>query len=192
MNNCPVVLCIMDGWGLTSDPEGNAPLIAKTPNLDFLMKKYPNSTLKASGESVGLPEGQMGNSEVGHINLGAGRIVYTGLSLINNCIKNGELGKQESVKHFFNLVKERKSKLHFFSLISKGGVHSNMDHFLEFANLCYENSQPYILHAFTDGRDVSPFSAKDDFLKIVSKIKETGGKLGIVSGRYFAMDRDKN
>lgn len=192
MNNRPVVLCIMDGWGLTDNLEGNSPAIAKTPTLDFLIQKYPSSTLSASGEAVGLPKGQMGNSEVGHINLGSGRVVYTGLSLINNCIQKGELGDQAAVKHFFNLVKERKSKLHFFSLISEGGVHSNMDHFLEFANLCFKNNQPYILHAFTDGRDVSPFSAENDFLKIVKKINETGGKLGVISGRYFAMDRDKN
>lgn len=141
---------------------------------------------------MGLPEGQMGNSEVGHINLGAGRIVFTGLSLINNCIKNKELNNQEGVIQFFNLVKERKSKLHFLSLISEGGVHSSMNHFMEFAKLCKERNQPYVLHAFTDGRDVSPNAAKDDFVKIVATLESTNGKLGVISGRYFAMDRDKN
>lgn len=192
MNGKPVVLCIMDGWGLTVQEKGNAPFLAKTPNLDCLIKNYPSSTLSASGEAVGLPDGQMGNSEVGHINLGAGRVVYTGLSLINNCIKNKELGNQEAVIDFFNLVKERGSNLHFLSLISEGGVHSHMNHFLEFANLCKEKNQPYTLHAFTDGRDVSPHAAKDDFLRIVEKLQKTDGKLGVLSGRYFAMDRDKN
>lgn len=188
----PVVLCIMDGWGLTEKREGNSPLLANTPTIDYLMKEYPHTTLSASGEAVGLPEGQMGNSEVGHINLGAGRIVFTGLSLINNCIKNRELGSQEGVIQFFNLVRERKSKLHFISLISEGGVHSNMNHFIEFAALCRERHQPYVLHAFTDGRDVSPNAAKDDFVKIVKTLESTNGKLGVLSGRYFAMDRDKN
>lgn len=192
MNNKPVVLCIMDGWGLTSNRAGNAPFLANTPVIDSLLLEYPNSTLRAHGEFVGLPAGQMGNSEVGHINLGSGRIVYTGLSLINKCIEDGKLGEQKSVVEFFNLVKERGSKLHFLSLISEGGVHSNMNHFLKFADLCQERGQSYILHAFSDGRDVSPHAAKDDFVKIMEKVKGTGGKIGVISGRYFAMDRDKN
>lgn len=191
-SNKPVVLCIMDGWGLTDNPLGNSPLIAKTPNIDYLLANYPNSTLSASGEAVGLPDGQVGNSEVGHINLGSGRVVFTGLSLINNCIKKGELGQQPAVVEFFKLVEERKCKLHFLSLISEGGVHSNMNHFIEFAKLCKSKGQPYILHAFTDGRDVSPNAAQTDFLKIVEIIEQTGGHLGVLSGRYFAMDRDKN
>ncbi|AEG73822.1 2,3-bisphosphoglycerate-independent phosphoglycerate mutase [Mycoplasma haemofelis Ohio2] len=192
MNGRPVVLCIMDGWGLTSESKGNAPLLAKTPTLDFLYKEYPNSTLSASEEAVGLPAGQMGNSEVGHINLGAGRVVYTGLSLINKCIKDGALESQPAVVEFFDLVKSRGSKLHFLSLISEGGVHSNMNHFLAFADICVKRNQPYILHAFTDGRDVSPNAAKTDFIPIVQKLKDTNGKLGVVSGRYYSMDRDKN
>lgn len=182
----------MDGWGLSSSTNGNAPLLAKTPVLDSFFERYPHSTLTASGEAVGLPAGQMGNSEVGHINLGAGRVVYTGLSLINKCIADGALDKQEAVIEFFKLVKERGSKLHFLSLISEGGVHSNMNHFLAFADLAHKHNQPYTLHAFTDGRDVSPHSAKTDFIRIVEKLQKTNGKLGVVSGRYFAMDRDKN
>nr|WP_246307707.1 2,3-bisphosphoglycerate-independent phosphoglycerate mutase [Candidatus Mycoplasma haemohominis] len=182
----------MDGWGLTENKVGNSPLLAKTPTIDYLVANYPNSTLSASGEAVGLPDGQMGNSEVGHINLGAGRVVFTGLSLINNCIKKGELGQQPAVIQFFDLVKERKCKLHFLSLISEGGVHSNMNHFIEFAKLCKSKNQPYVLHAFTDGRDVSPNAAQTDFLKIVETVEQTGGSMGVISGRYFAMDRDKN
>lgn len=167
-------------------------MLAKTPTLDKLNDLYPHSTLSASGEAVGLPDGQVGNSEVGHINLGAGRVVFTGLSLINNLIKNNLLGQQPGVLQFFDLVKKRGSKLHFLSLISEGGVHSSMDHFFAFAKLCKENKQPYVLHAFTDGRDVSPYAAKDDFKKLYESVKSTGGKLGVLSGRYFAMDRDKN
>ncbi|MDQ0514022.1 2,3-bisphosphoglycerate-independent phosphoglycerate mutase [Mycoplasmoides fastidiosum] len=187
----PIVLCIMDGWGLTDLNPGNAVALASTPNYDALWNKYPHATLLASGTAVGLPEGQMGNSEVGHMNLGAGRIVYTGLSLINKDIADGVFVSKPEFARIFAEVKKRKSKLHVMGLVSAGGVHSHTDHLMAFMDAAQANEVPYVLHAFTDGRDVSPDAALTDFVTIDQKLKATNGSWGLISGRYYAMDRDR-
>lgn len=189
----PVVLCILDGWGLKKDNFANAPLLAKTPVFDELLATYPNNKMYASEKYVGLPEGQMGNSEVGHINLGAGRIVYTGLSLINKMVEEDTLKDKKELQEVFNAVSSKNNAtLHFMILGSFGGVHAHLEHFFYLAKVCKERKQPYILHVFTDGRDVPPNQSLIDIKKIYEVVKNTGGKLGVISGRYFAMDRDKN
>jgi 2,3-bisphosphoglycerate-independent phosphoglycerate mutase len=158
----------------------------------MLWNKYPHTTLLASEEAVGLPIGQMGNSEVGHLNIGAGRIVYTGLSLINKDLKDGGFYHNDAFLKAINHAKQNKSKLHIMGLTSFGGVHSNLEHIIGLLKLGYENNVPVVLHAFGDGRDVPPMTLKNDFTKaILPAIKQYQAKLGVISGRYYAMDRDK-
>lgn len=190
----PVVLIVMDGiaYGeLTSD---NAFALAKKPHLDLLLHEFPNSILDASGEAVGLPEGQMGNSEVGHMNLGAGRVVYQSLTRVNVSIKDRSFYENPAYLHSFEHVKKHDSKLHIFGLLSDGGVHSHIKHFKEiFRNAKEHGVSHAFFHAFLDGRDVPPKSAVTYIKELETFFKETNfGVIATVSGRYYAMDRDKN
>lgn len=187
------MLMILDGFGINEKTWQSAICQAKTPNLDKLLEKYPNTVIRASEESVGLPEGQMGNSEVGHLNIGAGRIVYQDLTRITNQIKSGEFDKNEAItKCLENAVNNNKS-LHIMGLVSDGGVHSHIDHILYLIELAAKrNVKRLYLHAFTDGRDVPPRSALPYLKRIADKMKEENlGRIATISGRYYAMDRDK-
>ncbi|MGG7078266.1 2,3-bisphosphoglycerate-independent phosphoglycerate mutase [Clostridium sardiniense] len=188
----PVMLMILDGFGIAEASEGNAVSLAKKPNFDKLMKEYPHSMLEASGMAVGLPEGQMGNSEVGHLNIGAGRIVYQELTRITKAIADGEFFKNEELLKAIKNAKENNTALHLMGLLSDGGVHSHINHLkglLEFAKK--EGLTEVYVHAFMDGRDVAPSSGKEFIEKTEEMMKEVGvGKIATVSGRYYAMDRD--
>lgn len=190
----PLVLCIMDGVGEREDIHGNAVKLAKTPNLDKLKEKYGYSKLEASGTKVGLPAGQMGNSEVGHMNIGAGRIIYQPLELINNSIENKNFFENEEILKVMNYVKNNNSKLHLMGLISDGGVHSHINHLLALLDMCKQNNVTSVyLHLCTDGRDVDPKSAYAYISKVEEKLKELGiGNIATISGRYYTMDRDNN
>ena len=186
------LLMILDGWGKTLDPNVSAISKANTPFIDSLYKKYSNSELFTHGEHVGLPEGQMGNSEVGHMNLGAGRIVYQDLAKINNAIKKDNLKKERILIETYKHAKENNKKIHFLGLLSDGGVHSHIDHLIELLKIAKNEklSQLYI-HAFTDGRDVDPKSASSFIKQIQPVLDQTGAKIASVIGRYYAMDRDQ-
>jgi 2,3-bisphosphoglycerate-independent phosphoglycerate mutase len=186
------ILIIMDGIGLRNVRAGNAVALANKPNLDMLMQKYPHTHLLASEEAVGLPKGQMGNSEVGHLNIGAGRIVYTGLSLINKDLKTGDFYKNKAFLQAIDYAKKNHSKLHIMGLASFGGVHSNLEHILALFKLTHDYQVETIFHAFGDGRDVPPQTLLNDFQQtILPALKINNIKLGMISGRYYAMDRDK-
>ncbi len=190
----PVVLIVMDGVGIAKPGPGNAYSLAKHPNLDRLFKTYPNTTLQASGEAVGLPEGQMGNSEVGHMNLGAGRIVYQSLTRINKAMRDGDFKTNKAYVKAFDNVKANDSKLHIFGLLSDGGVHSHIKHIKKMVETAKEvGVEKTYVHAFLDGRDTDPHSGVL-FIKELEKLMEeiNYGKIATVSGRYYAMDRDKN
>jgi 2,3-bisphosphoglycerate-independent phosphoglycerate mutase len=192
----PVILIIRDGWGINphgkkkAEADGNASLLARTPFHDQLYATYPMSRLSASGMDVGLPEGQMGNSEVGHLNLGAGRIVYQDLTRINKAIDDQELSKNGVIAEAFS--KARHSRLHFIGLVSDGGVHSHQDHLIALTQAAANAGvRDILIHAITDGRDTSPTGGAD-YLRAVQKgVADTGAKIATVVGRYFAMDRDK-
>ncbi len=154
-----VLLMILDGWGEGPKNESNAIYVQGSPNLDSIRKKYPNSLLKASGEDVGLPEGQMGNSEVGHLNIGAGRVVYQDLVRINKDCRSKTLFNNREIRETFNYVKESGKSLHFMGLMSNGGVHSSMEHLFAFIELAHESGiEKIYVHAFMDGRDTDPKS----------------------------------
>jgi len=185
------MLIVLDGWGIGPIPENDAIAQAHTPFIDSLYKKYPHSKLLASGEAVGLPEMQMGNSEVGHLNLGAGRIVYQEFQRINNEIGNGELKKNSVLNSAFDFVKEKKSTLHFMGLVSNGGVHSHINHLKALCTYAHDaDVKDFVIHAFTDGRDCDPKSGIGFIRDLSVHLKETGGKIATISGRFFAMDRD--
>lgn len=189
----PVALIILDGFGLRNDLTGNAVAQANKPNYDRYWNSYPHTTLTACGEAVGLPEGQMGNSEVGHLNIGAGRIVYQDLTRITKSIRDGEFFENETLLAAVNHAKSQGTKLHLFGLLSDGGVHSHIDHLYALLELAKRNglSEVYI-HAFLDGRDVAPDSGKGYMEQLQAKIAEIGvGQVATVHGRYYAMDRDK-
>lgn len=190
----PIVLAILDGYGLREETHGNAVALAKNPVFTELWNTYPHTTLTASGQLVGLPKGQMGNSEVGHMNIGAGRIVYQPLELINKSIEDKEFFQNEEIKKVMHHVKENDSKLHLMGLISDGGVHSHINHLLALLDMCkLEDVSNVYLHLFTDGRDVPPKSAYTYIEKVEEKLKELGfGQIASISGRYYAMDRDNN
>ena len=195
MSKKKVVLCIMDGFGVREHVVyGNAIKQAHTPNLDYLKKTYPNILLDASSEPVGLPFGQMGNSEVGHMNIGAGRVVYQSLTLINKKIDDGTFFVNEKLQGAINYVKDNQSILHLFCLFSDGGVHSHIDHLLAMMDFAKNKGVENIhLHLFLDGRDVAPQSSEKYFKIINEKIEQLGvGVIASISGRYYAMDRDKN
>lgn len=188
----PVVLCILDGCGIKRTNYGNAFKQAKKPNFDALVKKYPHSLLEASGEAVGLPKGQMGTSEVGHLTLGAGRLILQPLPYISEKIKTGEFFTNENILEVINHVKKHKSKLHIFGLMSNGGVHSHMDHLMALLDMCkQENIENLYLHMFTDGRDTPTKDSKKYFQMLERKLKEIKiGSIATISGRFWAMDRD--
>ena len=184
----------MDGFGIRKEEKGNAVKLANTPNYQKLLATYPNSKLEASGVLVGLPEGQMGNSEVGHMNIGAGRLIYQPQELINLNIKNKELYKNEEILKVINHTKNNDSKLHIMGLISDGGVHSHIDHLLAILDMCKQtNVKKLYLHLFTDGRDTKAESAYNYISKVEENIKEINlGRIASIGGRYYAMDRDNN
>lgn len=189
-----VLLCIMDGIGIRKEDHGNAVRKANTKNLDMLLEKYPHSLLEASGNMVGLPKGQMGNSEVGHTNIGAGRIVYQPLELITNKIKSKEFFDNENINEVINHIKENNSKLHLFGLLSDGGIHSHINHLFAILDMCKQKDLKNVyIHIFTDGRDTLPTSGIKYIKKLQDKLKRIGfGKIASISGRYYAMDRDNN
>ena len=187
----PLLLCILDGTGIRKETHGNALYTADTPNLDKLFNKYPHSLLEASGPSVGLPKGQMGNSEVGHINIGTGRVPKQSIDIINDALKNNTLKDNKEFKDLINHVKVNNSNLHICGLLSDGGIHSHINHLLGLIDILKKENINIYYHIFTDGRDTTPNEAIN-FIKILEdKIKETNtGKIASVSGRYYAMDRD--
>lgn len=189
-----VMLVILDGYGINPVREGNAIAHAYKPNLDYLFSTYPNTLLGASGEDVGLPAGQMGNSEVGHLNIGAGRIVYQSLTRVNIAVREKTLDKVYEIDKAINNAINNDSKLHIMGLLSDGGVHSHLNHILYLLeNAVKRGVKEVVVHAFLDGRDVPPKSALTYLEQLQNKIDEVGNsKIGVVSGRYYAMDRDKN
>ncbi|ACL70329.1 2,3-bisphosphoglycerate-independent phosphoglycerate mutase [Halothermothrix orenii] len=188
----PLALIIMDGFGLSEKSDGNAIKQAHTPNLDKFFEEYPDTVLDASGEAVGLPEGQMGNSEVGHLNLGAGRIVYQDYTRINKAIEEGTLPENDALKNAIQHVKDNNSALHLMGLLSDGGVHSHINHLfglLEMARV--KNIEKVYVHPILDGRDTPPRSAEKYLNQLEEKLAELGiGEIATVSGRYYTMDRD--
>ena len=190
--NKKVILMILDGWGITQDPKVSAIYNAKTSYIDSLYSKYANASLRTDGEHVGLPDGQMGNSEVGHMNLGAGRIVYQNLVRINMAVKNKTLGQEQVLLDALNYAKENKKNIHLLGLVSNGGIHSHIDHLKGLLDVAAENKAENVyLHAFTDGRDCDPKSGKFFINDVQEHMKKTTGELASITGRYFAMDRDK-
>ena len=190
----PLVLCILDGCGIREEKDGNAFKNANKPTFDYLVNNFPHSLLEASGTKVGLPEGQMGNSEVGHMNIGAGRIVYQPLELINKSIKDKTFFDNEKILNVLTHVKKNSSKLHVMGLLSNGGVHSHINHLMSLIDMFKENNIKNVCyHLFLDGRDVDPKSSYTFIKELEDKIKETNvGKIVSISGRYYAMDRDNN
>lgn len=192
MNKKPTVLMILDGFGLNSNEKGNAIALANTPNIDELISKYPFVHGHASGLDVGLPHGQMGNSEVGHLNIGAGRIVYQELTRITKEIEEGTFFENEAFLKAINSCKENKTALHLFGLLSDGGVHSHNTHLYALLRLAKKHDlKDVYVHCFLDGRDTAPTSGEQFIIELEEKIREIGvGKIASVMGRYYAMDRD--
>ncbi|MFD2099478.1 2,3-bisphosphoglycerate-independent phosphoglycerate mutase [Flagellimonas iocasae] len=187
-----VILMILDGWGKSPDPKVSAIAQANTPFVDSLYTKYPNANLLTDGMNVGLPEGQMGNSEVGHMNLGAGRIVYQDLAKINKAVKENTLKDEKVLKDAFEYAKTNHKSVHFLGLVSDGGVHSHIDHLKALIKAADDNGvEKSFVHAFTDGRDVDPKSGKGFLIDLTHYCSDKSTKLATVIGRYYAMDRDK-
>lgn len=193
MNKTPTTLIIMDGFGLSGEQRGNAIRAAKTPRLDQFFSEYPCTSLSASGLDVGLPEGQMGNSEVGHTNIGGGRVVFQDLPRINRSIEDGSFFQNPAYLHAMDTCLEKGTSLHLLGLLSNGGVHSHIQHLFALLKLAKDKGlQKVYIHAFLDGRDVSPTSGAGFVAQTVEKCSELGvGKIATVMGRYYAMDRDK-
>lgn len=182
---------ILDGWGITQNPKVSAVYKAKTPYINSLYNKYPNATLRTDGEHVGLPEGQMGNSEVGHMNLGAGRIVYQNLARINKAVEEKTLGKEKELLKTFEYAKKNNKNVHLLGLVSNGGIHAHINHLKGILDVAKENDIENIyLHAFSDGRDCDPKSGTSFIEDIQKFMHKSTGKLASVTGRYYAMDRD--
>ena len=192
--NKPLVLCILDGCGIRENTDGNAFANANKPTLNMLFEKYPNSILEASGKAVGLPEGQMGTSEVGHMNLGSGRVAMQPLENITSQIENGEILTNEKILEVINHVKENNSNLHLFGLLSDGGVHSHINHLFGLLDMCKKNELTNVyLDICLDGRDTYEKSALTYLDQLQEKIDSLGiGKINIITGRYYGMDRDNN
>jgi 2,3-bisphosphoglycerate-independent phosphoglycerate mutase len=191
MPNRKVILVIMDGWGLGKVPASDAIQHANVPFVSSLYARFPNTTLTTCGEAVGLPEGQMGNSEVGHLNLGAGRIVYQELQRINVAIREGMLAKNKVILDSILYAKNNNKPLHLLGLVSNGGVHSHINHLKAILSLCKELAlQQVFIHAFTDGRDCDPKSGLEFISDLVEHTRKTVGQVATVNGRYYAMDRD--
>lgn len=184
---------ILDGWGIAPAVKTNAATMAKTPNLDSFFAKYPHTTLEASGKSVGLPAGQIGNSEVGHLNIGAGRIIYQSLTRIDKAVEDGELYKNVVLSNVMEATKKADKALHLLGLLSDGGVHSHIEHLIALLKMAKQQGLTKVfVHAFLDGRDVGPKTALTYIEQLEKAMAEIGvGKIATVSGRYYAMDRDK-
>lgn len=192
MKEKKVILIIMDGWGLGRVKSSDAIQHAKTPFVSSLYSKYPNTTLITCGEAVGLPDGQMGNSEVGHLNLGAGRIVYQELQRINVAIRTGEFQQNAVLLNAINYAKNNNKALHLLGLVSDGGVHSHTNHLKAITSVCKEHSlQNVMIHAFTDGRDTDPKSGLGYLTDLQQHLNVSAGTIATITGRYYAMDRDK-
>ena len=191
--NVITMLAILDGFGYNKNKKGNAVELAKTPNIDKLMKEYPNTKIQASGLAVGLPEGQMGNSEVGHTNIGAGRIVYQELTRITKSIEDGDFFTNQEFINAIENCKKNKSKLHILGLVSDGGVHSHNRHLYGLLEMAKRRDfEDVYIHCFLDGRDTPPASGENYIIELQEKIKEKGiGKIATISGRFYSMDRDK-
>ena len=189
--NKKVILVILDGWGITQDPEVSAIAKANTPFIDSLYEKYPNASLRTDGLHVGLPEGQMGNSEVGHMNLGAGRIVYQDLVKINKAVENGNIANEPVLHNALRYARENNKNVHFLGLVSDGGVHSHIDHVKGLVKAADDLGVHSFVHAFTDGRDVDPKSGKQFLNDLEKYLKNHNSAIASVIGRYYAMDRDK-
>ena len=185
----PVVLCILDGWGLRDDPTGNAPVLADTPTYDRIMATCPHAQLITHGPDVGLPTGQMGNSEVGHTNIGAGRVVAMDLGQIDLAIEDGSFAKADALVGFVKLLKSSGGTAHLMGVVSNGGVHGHIDHIIAAADAIAACDVPVLLHAITDGRDVAPSSAGEFMASLVQRLPK-GARVGTVIGRYYALDRD--
>ena len=189
--NKKVILLILDGWGITQNPKVSAIYNAKTPYINSLYNDFPHASLRTDGEHVGLPIGQMGNSEVGHMNLGAGRIVYQNLAKINKAIEEHTLAEERTLLNAFDYAKKHKKNVHFLGLVSNGGIHSHINHLKGLLHAANNNNVENVyLHAFTDGRDCDPKSGKYFINDIQDTLKETNGTLASITGRYYAMDRD--
>ena len=187
-----VLLMILDGWGIGKNDSTNAIYTAGQPNIDALMAKYPTSQLSASGEDVGLPQGQMGNSEVGHLNIGAGRVVYQDLVKINKACQNKTLLENKEVKAVYDYAKESGKSLHFMGLLSNGGVHSSIEQLFAFLDVAAEYGLDKVyVHCFMDGRDTDPKSGKGFIEQLQAHMAKSTGKIASVIGRFYAMDRDK-
>lgn len=188
-----VILAILDGWGIATNKEFSAIDQANTPFMDSCYENFPHTTLEASGTAVGLPLGQMGNSEVGHMNLGAGRVVYQNLVKLNMAVENATLGKENVITQAFEYAKFNRKKIHFIGLASDGGVHSHINHLKGLLTAAHEfglNKNVFV-HAFTDGRDCDPHSGKDFIEDLINHMNQSTGKLATIIGRYYAMDRDR-
>ncbi|MBE7653141.1 2,3-bisphosphoglycerate-independent phosphoglycerate mutase [Tenacibaculum finnmarkense] len=189
--NKKVILMILDGWGITQDPKVSAIYNAKTPFINSLYDTFPHAQLRTDGNHVGLPEGQMGNSEVGHMNLGAGRIVYQNLAKINKAVDDGSLAQEKELLKAFDYAKKNNKNVHFLGLVSNGGIHSHINHLKGLLSAANEQKlENVFLHAFTDGRDCDPKSGKYFINEIEEHMQKTTGELATITGRYFAMDRD--
>ncbi|WP_281697948.1 2,3-bisphosphoglycerate-independent phosphoglycerate mutase [Acidaminococcus massiliensis] len=193
MRKKPVMLMILDGWGIAPPSSTNAVTRARTPHLDYYFNRYPHSQLRCSGEAVGLPEGQMGNSEVGHLSIGSGRIIYQSLTRISRAVKDGSLEKNPVLVKAMEEARDGGKKLHLLGLLSDGGVHSHIDHLLGLLSMAQKMGvEKVCVHAFLDGRDTPPQSAAPFLEQVEKACKELGvGQIATVSGRYYAMDRDK-
>jgi 2,3-bisphosphoglycerate-independent phosphoglycerate mutase len=191
-NRNKTILMILDGWGLGDDSERNVIASSNTPTMDRLQKEYPSSRLHASGENVGLPDGQMGNSEVGHLNLGAGRVVYQDLVRINKAIEDGSFAENPVLKDAFQYAKDNNAAVHFIGLVSDGGVHSSHKHLYKLCDITgdYGLDKVYV-HALTDGRDTDPYSGKGYVQDLQDHLKQSNGQIASLVGRFYAMDRDK-
>ncbi|UUM19890.1 MULTISPECIES: 2,3-bisphosphoglycerate-independent phosphoglycerate mutase [unclassified Mycoplasma] len=186
------ILIVIDGLGLRKETQGNGFALAKTPTFDRLFKEYPNSLIQASGEFVGLPKGQMGNSEVGHLNIGAGTIVYTGLSLIAKELAEGKFKTNKAFVQAFESVKKNNATLHIMGLLSNGGVHSLDSHLFEILKSAYLNGVKDVsVHVFGDGRDVAPASINNSLEQLIKLTEQYGYKIASIAGRFYSMDRDK-
>jgi len=187
-----LILIILDGWGINTRQEGNAIALAKTPVYNSLLNEFPHTILDASGESVGLPDGQMGNSEVGHLNIGAGRVVYQDLTMINRAIQDGEFQENPVILETFRKVKSSSGRLHLMGLLSDGGVHSHINHLYALLDMAKkEGLRDVYIHSFMDGRDTSPHSGLSYLKSLQDHLSKSGiGKIATVTGRYYAMDRD--
>jgi 2,3-bisphosphoglycerate-independent phosphoglycerate mutase len=190
--NKKLILIILDGWGIGDYSQADAIAHSKTPFYNYLLKTYPHSQLLTDGENVGLPDGQMGNSEVGHLNIGAGRIVYQDLVKINKAIREKTIDKNPVLLNTFQYVKEKNCSLHLMGLVSPGGIHSHEQHLYKLCNLAKEHGlQKIFIHAFTDGRDCDPKSGLNHIRNLERQLKTSTGKIATLCGRYYAMDRDK-